>query len=707
MTPKRSIIVAWPNAWLIVWLALASCGGTQAQGPPPAPAPEPAATAAPPPAPAVPTENVSLRDVGLDPEKMDTTANPCDDFYRFACGGFVAKTEIPSDEPSWGSFNMLAERNRNTLHDILEIAARAPGDDPATQKLGTFYASCMDEAAVEKAGTRALDPLRATVRKVKDVRSLAAAVATLHKAGVPVLFRVRDSQDSKDATKIILEVIQGGLGMPDRDYYLKDDEHTKAVRTEYLAHAERMLVLLGRKPAAAKQAAADVLALETELARSQRPRTELRDAEKSYNRLDRSGLEKSLPSMAWSSFFTTVGFPDVQEVTVTSPGYVEALEGILKAHKPAQWQAYLDLHVGRAFAPALPKRFADEAFAWQKVISGQKEQKVRWKRCVEATDRMLGELLGQPYVKVAFAGDSKDAALMLVKEITRAFRENLASISWMDDATKAKAIEKSKQLEYLIGYPDSWRTYDFAVDRKDYAKNVVTASAFDIHYRLSKIGKPLDKKLWQMTPPTVNAYYDPSLNEMVFPAGILQPPFYSVKASIPVNLGGMGMVVGHELTHGYDDQGAKFDGAGNMSGWWPPAVNQQFHERTQCVVDYYSRYEAAPGLFENGELTQGENIADLGGVKQAFRAYQNLRKDAPTRQVADAFTEDQQFFLSVGQAWCAKAAPEYERLIIATNPHALPRFRVNGSLSNLPAFAATWKCPAESKMSPKDRCEVW
>jgi putative endopeptidase len=532
-------------------------------------------------------------------------------------------------------------------------------------------------------------------------------VATLHKAGVPVLFRARDTQDSKDATKVILDTIQGGLGMPDRDYYLKDDEHMTAVRAEYLAHVERMFVLVGRKPAAAKKAAADVLALETELAKNHRPRTELRDAEKSYNRVDRAGLESSLPSMAWTSYFATLGFPDIQEVTTTSPAYLTALDGIMKGHKAAEWQEYLELHVARGFAPALAKRFADEAFAWQKVISGQKEQRVRWKRCVESTDRLLGELVGQPYVKANFGGESKDAALLLVKEITRAFRENLAVIAWMDDDTKVKAVEKSKQLEYLIGYPDSWRKYDFVVDPKDYGKNVVAGSAFDMKWHLSQISKPVDKKLWHMSPPTVNAYYDPGLNEMVFPAGILQPPFYTVKAAIPVNLGGMGMVVGHELTHGYDDQGAKFDGAGNMSGWWPTAVNEKFHARTQCVVDYYSSYEAAPGLNENGELTQGENIADMGGVKLAFRAYQNLRKDASKRAVADGFNEDKQFFLSVGQAWCAKGAPEFERLQIATNPHALPRFRVNGSLSSMPAFAATWSCPVDSKMNPKNRCEVW
>jgi putative endopeptidase len=696
---KRSVV-------LLAWIG-AACGGTQASAPEPAPAaaaptPKVATPAA---RPSAPVDKVSLRDVGLDPEKMDPSANPCDDFYRYACGGFLDKAQIPADEALWGTFNMLAQKNRDTLHAILEQAAKSPGDDPVQEKIGAFYGSCMDEPAVEKAGTKAIEPLLSAARKVKDVRTLAAAVATLHKAGVGVLFRARDEQDRKDATKVIFGIVQAGLGMPDRDYYLKDDDKSKTLRDEYVGHVERTLTLLGHKDA--KKAAADVVALETELAKNHRPRNEMRDADKTYNRMDRAGVEKALPALEWKRYFATLGAPEMQEIDVSTPKYIEALEGIMKAHKPGEWRTYLEFHVAETYSQALPKRFADEGFAWQKVISGQKEQKARWKRCVDATDRGLGELLGQPFVKVAFPGDSKEAALMMIKQIARAFGENLASITWMDEATKVKARDKLTKLDFNIGFPENWRKYDFKIDPKNFAANAVAATEFEVRRHLNKIGKPVDKRDWNMTPPTVNAYYTASMNEMFFPAGILQSPFYSVKASIAVNLGGMGMVVGHELTHGYDDQGAKFDGDGNMSSWWPDEVNQKFHEHTQCVVKYYSSYEAAPGLYENGELTQGEDIADMGGVKLALHAYRDLRKEAPKRQVADGLTEDQQFFLSVGQAWCTKASPEYERLQIATNPHALPRFRVDGALSSTPEFAKVWGCQVGTKMNPPNRCEVW
>lgn len=671
-----------------------------ASGTPAQPAP---ATAAAPPAPE--TQQVSLAEVGLDASKLDRSAKPCDDFYRFACGAWLDRTAIPPDQPQYGTFNIIHDRNEALLHDILEHAAKEPGADPVLQKLGDYYGSCMDEAAVENAGVTALTPLMAAIASVKDGASLWRVLGELHRAGVDGLFALGPGPDKKDATHMIAQIAQAGLGLPDRDYYTNKDERTLALQKAYQAHAKNMFLLNGRTAAEAEKAAADSFELEHAIAESQKTRVELRDEQGTYNRVDRAGL-KQLAAVPWDAYFDTLGFPEITTINTVSVQYVAAFAKLTKDMPAAKWRNYLELRVLESASPFLPKRFVDESFAMVKLLTGQQEQRPRWKRCISYADASLGELLGQPFVAAAFGGDSKQGAQRTADGISSAFGDNLRTVTWMDDPTKDRARTKLQKMTRLIGYPDHWRTYDFAIDRTNFAATELAASRFESGFELARIGKPVDKGIWQMTPPTVNAYYDPQLNEMVFPAGILQPPFFDVKSGVAVNFGAVGMIVGHELTHGFDDQGSQYDGDGNMSGWWPPHVTEEFGLRTACVADYYAHYEPLPGLHLNGKLTLGENIADMGGVKLAFAAYRASRAGAKPI-VADGFNEDQQFFLAVAQAWCTKTSEELERLRTLTNPHSSPRFRVIGSLSNLPEFGDAFACSLGSTMRPEQTCKVW
>ncbi len=671
------------------------------------------AAAPPPAAPRKPAKPVSLASTGLDQGALDKSVAPCDDFFQYACGGWLAKTEIPADRSRWSrGFSEIQKQNEATLHQILEAEAKLPPASKTAKagetrgKLGEFYGACLDEEAAEKDGLRAIEPLRKRALAAAKGKALDAALAELHKHRVFAFFEITDDQDFKDATKVIATIDQAGLGLPDRDDYLQDDDKSKKLRETYLGHVERMLALAGRKPADAKAKAADIVALETRLAKASKTRVERRDPKGLYNRLDRAGLEKALPSVDWSEYFRGLGFPDLREINVTAPHFLEAVDAALKETKPDVLQAYLEWHVLRSFAPTLTHAFVDEAFAMEKAVTGQAEQRARWKRCVDATDGALGELLAQKFVAKTFGADQKKAVEDMVFQIRDAFGKELDKLDWMDAPTRAKAHDKLREMAYLIGFPPKWRTYDFDT-KGSYAHGVREARAWEERRRLAKIGKPLDREEWQMTPPTVNAYYDPLKNHMVFPAGILQPPFYGPKQSVPVNAGAIGMVVGHELTHGFDDEGSQFDGKGNLSGWWSDASRKSFDERAACVANQYDRYEPLPGVHLNGKLTLGENIADIGGIKLAFRAYQAMRAAAPEEEIADGYTEDQQFFLSVGQAWCTKAREEIVRLHARVDPHSPPKFRVNGALSDLPEFARAFSCAPASPMSPANACVVW
>jgi len=671
-----------------------ACGGKTPSTPPPPTTPAPTA---PTPAPATPPKTqTTLADVGLDASAMDRAADPCDDFYQYACGGWLARTEIPADRSVYGRFVEIFERNEAALHDILEKT-------PATEKIGAFYAACMDEAAVDADGTKPIQPLLATVAKVKDARSLRAAVVELHRNTIYALFNPAAEQDYKDATQMILRLTQDGMGLPEKGYYLRDDDRTKAIRVAYQDNVEKMMVLAGRKPAAAAQAAKDVLAVETAMAKVALSRVDQQEPEKTYHPTDAAGLAKLAPSIDWKAYLAALGRPDIRRFNVTSPEYLGGMSKLFGTIKPAQWRSYLAWQVVLWTIPSLPKAFVEQDFQFRQTLTGAKELPPRWKRCVRATDQMLGELLAQPWLKLAFGGDSKTTADRVVGGIVAAMDKNFAGVDWMDDTTRARAQEKLKKMIYLVGYPAKWKTYDFEVG-PSLAANMLAGAKWRQQDNLAKVGKPVDRLDFGMTPPTVNAYYDASYNKMVYPAGILQTPFFNAKAAWAVNFGGIGMVAGHELTHGFDSAGALFDGDGNMSGWWEKPVVEKFKERTAFVEKAYSELEGLPGEKVNGKLTLGENIADMGGVKLALSA---LHAQPEPAVVADGFSQDQQFFLGFGQAWCSKYREEEARMRLQTDEHSPPRVRVNGTLRQTPAFSEAFQCKVGSRMRPENTCVVW
>jgi len=702
---------------LATMLFAAACGGSKSAPVTAPPAPggndhavvtdDKVAVDEPAPAPTKPVTNKSLASIGLDPDAMDRTADPCDDFYQFACGGWLKTKEIDADKPlAQRSFVDIEDKNLAYEHDLLEALRTKPSKDPLDQKLAAYYGSCMDEAAIEKAGIKPIAPLLAVIAKVKDAKSLSAAVTQLHVAGFGVLFGMGPTQDAIDATKVVIGMDQGGIGLPDRDYYIKDDPQSKGLKAAYEGYVASLLVEAGHKPEAAKTEAAEVVALETELAKASKDKVARRDPKTMYNPIGKAGVAKAAPSFEWASYWKALSLSG-DAVTVGAPDFLVGVEAQIKATKPEVWRNYLTVQLLSKSANFLTKKLEETQFKFYAALTGQAEMQARWKRCAGHTGGALGDLLGQVFVRDRFPGQSKTAAEEQVHAIVTAMDANLDSLPWMDATTKAKAKAKLVAMTYQIGYPKKWRTYSFKVDAKSFGANALAARKAENARVNAKIGKPVDKDDWQMAVPDVNAYYDPQLNGMVFPAGILQPPFYSVDASIPVNLGAMGVVVGHELTHGFDDQGAQFDAVGNMTNWWQPETEKQFKTRTQCVIDQYNKYEVFGGGHLNGANTVGENIADIGGVKMALRGYRALRASAPDTVVADGFTEDQQFFLGFGQAWCTKMRPDFEKLLATVDVHSPGKWRVNGSLQATPEFGKAFRCKASSKMTPAKQCVVW
>jgi putative endopeptidase len=699
--------------------AAAACsGGNRAATVTPAatatPTPTPTPQTDPTPASAAPprlADTASFSAVGLDDHALDRSVDPCDDFYRFACGGWIDSAPLPDDKPSFTrAFDTIDDANLDYLRRLLDTAASskpAASSDPARAALGSFYGSCMDAATIDKRGLAPIKPLLALASRVHDGKTLTAAAIELHKHGITALWRFGSTSDLADVTQVIAGIAQGGLGLPDRDFYLRTDDTSTALLAAYEQHVAAMLGFTGMTPADASKAAHDVVALETAIARVSKTSVELRDPRGTYHRVERAGLVEAAPHLDWTAYLRGLGVPDVQAITASSVEFLTGLDGLVVTTPPATWRAYLSFHIVEDTAELLGAGPLAARFAFVSTLTGQKQDEPRWKRCVRATDAALGQLLGQSFVADRFGGDSRAQAEAMVRAIADAMGKNLGALSWMDDATRARALEKLHAMVYQIGYPDAWRAYDWKVKPRAFAENALAGRWFEIRRDLRKIGKPLDKRDWGMTPPTVNAYYDPQYNTMVFPAGILQPPFFDAKAAVAVNLGGIGMVMGHELTHGFDDQGAQFDAAGNLANWWTPAVGTRFAARTQCVVDQYTRYEAVPGTHVNGALTNGENIADIGGLKLAFAAYRTLRAGAKDPQIAGGFDEDQLFFLGFAQGWCTKAHPEYTRMLAQSNEHSPEQWRVNGTLSDTPEFAAAFRCKAGAKMHPANACTVW
>jgi putative endopeptidase len=647
---------------------------------------------------------------GIATADMDQSVKACQDFFHYADGGWIKAHPIPPEYPRWGTFNVLAEENRARLRDILDGLTQsqdlAPGSDE--RKLADYWSSCMNEKAVEAAGAKPIEPELARIAAIKSPGGLQAEAARLQREGVRVLFRFSSEQDRRNSEEVIAGVHQGGLGLPDRDYYLKEDARSREVREKYAAHVARMFELLGDEAPRAKAEADAVLALETELAKVSMPRVEMRDPDKTYHRLSVKRLATLAPSFDWPAYFVAQQTPAVASLNVAQPEFVQGLDALLKKFPLDTWKTYLRWHLVDAAAPHLSSPFVAEDFAFRgKTLQGTEKIEERWKRCVTFTDRQLGFALGRLYVAKYFPPEAKEQADALVHNLIAALHEDIATLDWMSPATRKAALAKLDAFTPKIGYPEKWRDYSkFEVSPASYAENVVRGHEFEFHREIAKIGKPVDRTEWYMTPQTINAYYSPSRNEIVFPAGILQPPFFDPKADPAVNYGAIGAVIGHEMTHGFDDQGRKFDGKGNRRDWWTPQDAKNYQARAACIEKQFDAYEVQPDLHENGKLVLGESIADLGGLTIAHRAYE-MSLGGAEPPVIDGFTADQRFFLAFAHVWAGVARPEYERMQVKVDPHPAPQFRAIGAPSNMKEFSAAFGCRPGDAMARVDACRIW
>jgi endothelin-converting enzyme/putative endopeptidase len=614
---------------------------------------------------------------------------------------------VPADQSRWGRFDQLLERNQEILRGILEKAAEPnPRRSAIDQKIGDYYSSCMDEAAIDQKG---LAPLQSYLKKIDGMRSakdLAATVAALHMIGVGTVFGFGATQDYKNSSSVIGMIAQGGLGLPDRDYYLKDDAKSNQTRDQYAAHLERTFKLLGAADPSAS--AGTVMSLETTLAKASLDRVSRRDPEKNYHKITRSELSALSPNFGWDKYLEGVGLPALDSLNVTWPDFVKAVDAAATTVSLDDWKTYLRWHLVRSMSPMLPARFVEENFAFfGKVLTGARELRPRWKRCVSYVDGDLGEALGEAYVKQAFPGDSKQRMLDMVHNLEAAMGRDIEGLEWMTPETRRRAIEKLKLVTNKIGYPDRWRDYStMKIVRGDALGNSVRANEFEYRRQLAKVGKPVDKSEWLMTPPTVNAYYSSLQNNINFPAGILQPPFFDRKMDDAVNYGGAGAVIGHELTHGFDDSGRKFDGDGNMKDWWTESDARNFESRTDCLVQQYGAYTAVGDLKLNGKLTLGENTADNGGLRIAYIALVEKLKSG-SQPPTDGLTPQQRFFVGWAQLWCQNSTDEARRLRALTDPHSPGFARANGPLLNMPEFREAFGCRVGQPMAPEKTCRVW
>lgn len=648
----------------------------------------------------------------IDPANIDSTCQPCRDFFQYANGGWLKRSEIPGDLPRWGSFNELQEQNYAALQDVLTEAAHAAptATDANTRKLGTFYGTCMDSAAVEAAGITPLASELKLIDAIKDRPGIESAIARLHHVGIPAAFAFRSTPDAKKSTRMIAELYQAGLGMPDRDYYTKSDSSSQQTRGEYVKHVSRMLQLSGEGSTSAEQSAQHIMRLETALANASMTREAQRDPESLYHLTRSTDLPRITPHFGWQQYLASYGLGGVGEINVAQPQFMTTVDSLLRATPVSDWKAYLRWTLIANTAPALSSPFVRESFGFNStVLRGVSEMRPRWKRCLEFTDQALGEVLGQAYVRKNFTPEAKARALEMVRNIRAELRARLGQLAWMSETTKKKAYTKLDAIINKIGYPDRWRDYTrLETQPGPFIANLLRANEFETARVVRRIGKPTDRTEWGMTPPTVNAYYNANTNEITFPAGIMQPPFFNPKADDAVNYGGMGGAIGHEITHGFDDEGRQFDAEGNLSGWWTEADTKEFNRRADVVRTQFDSYVAIDSLHVNGKLTLGENIADLGGLLIAHGAYRRSL-GGKTPAPIDGLSGDQRFFLAWAQIWRAKTRPEFVRLLVNTDPHAPPEFRTNGPLSNIPAFAQAFNCKQGDPMvRPENlRAQIW
>ncbi|MDX5481610.1 MAG: M13 family metallopeptidase [Hymenobacteraceae bacterium] len=649
---------------------------------------------------------------GLDLANMDTTVSACADFYQFANGGWAKNNPIPASESRWGAFNELAEKNNAVLRELLTEASSntTAAKGTATQMVGEFYAAGMDSVAINRAGITPIKPELDRIAAVKSRDELLRTVADLKTKGISGYFGMYVSQDDKVSTQYALQAGQGGLGLPDRDYYLKDDDRSRNIRSEYLKHLQNTFQLLGDDAATAQRKAQRVMAMETQLARASMTRVERRDPYATYNKMTIQEFARQNPNLNVTQLLTGMGAQAAKEIIIGQPKFFTELNAMLNKTPLDDWKTYTQWHLVRTMAPYLSQDFVQENFNFYgKVLSGAKEMQPRWKRVLRATDAAMGEALGQLYVQKTFSPEAKQKAMEMVNNLQEAFKEHVRDLEWMSEDTKRQALQKLEAFAVKIGYPDKWEDYKgLDISRDSYAANVMRASEFAFRDNIGKIGQPVDREEWFMSPPTVNAYYNPSMNEIVFPAGILQPPFFDPRADDAVNYGGMGAVIGHELTHGFDDQGAKYDFEGNLKDWWTKEDLQQFNQRADAVADQYNQYTVLDNLHVNGRLTLGENIADIGGLNIAYTALQKALENKNPGKIA-GLTPEQRFFLAWAQIWRVNARDEYLNQQILTDPHSPGRFRTNGPVSNMPEFYQAFGCDQGDPMvrAEENRVKIW
>ena len=643
----------------------------------------------------------------LDVTSMDRTIDPCVDFFAYSCGGWIKRNPIPPDQASWDTYSKMQDENLGRLRGILESAAAPdPKRNTVDQKIGDYYASCTDEKAIDGKGADPLKPSLQRIAKISSKAEIADAAATL--VDDNILFRFESIQDFRDANQVIANTDQGGLGLPDRDYYTKDDAKSVELRKQYLAHVQKMFELLGDKPETAAAEAQTVMRIETALAKGSMTRVERRDPKALDHKMTSAELETLSPEFRWQIYFAKVGMPSLPSLNVTAPTFFKTMSEELQKESLADWKTYLRWHVVHADASHLSAPFLNENFAFYgKTLRGQQELKPRWKRCTEYVDNDLGEALGQAYVKKYFSPEAKQKALKIVKEIQTAMQQDINGLPWMSPATKQQALAKLHGMANKIGYPDKWRDYSkLEIVRGDELGNVERARMFEFDRQLAKIGKPVDRGEWSMTPPTVNAYYDPQMNDINFPAGVLQPPAFDPNSDAAPNYGDTGGTIGHELTHGFDDEGRQFDAQGNLRDWWTDEDGKEFVKRASCISDQYSTYTIIDDIKINGKLTLGEDVADLGGLLLAYAAWKDDAK-GQTLDPIDDLTPDQRFFVGYGQSWCGQTRDETKRLRATVDPHSPEKYRTNGVVSNMPQFQEAFHCKAVSPMVNQNRCSVW
>lgn len=646
----------------------------------------------------------------LDLTNLDRTVDPCVDFYRYACGGWQKKNPIPPDQSSWDVYRKMENDNQQFLWGILEQAARG-GERRGIveQEIGDYFAACVNEDAIEKAGLKPLEPALRQIAGLRSARDLAIFLAGIHSGwGVNALFQFGADQDFGDSSRVIAFATAGGLGLPDRDYYFQQDAKSKEIRQAYAAHLQSMLELLGDTPAEAQREARTIVELETALAQATLTVVERRDPHRLYHKLSRAQFIALAPDFPWNAYLEAIGLTNLRELNVTEPAFFRRAGALVKTHRLAEWKPYLRVRLLETAAPYLAARFERAHFDFYgKYLQGTPEMRPRWKRCVGHVDDQLGEALGEAFVAKVFSPSQKEAAIGMTRAIEAAMEQEINNLPWMGPETKRQALVKLHGVVNKIGYPDHWRDYStIRISRDDFAGNAARAAAFEHKRELSKIGKPVDRGEWFMTPPTVDAYYNPQMNDINFPAGVLQPPLFDVKMDDAPNYGNTGTTIGHELTHGFDDEGRHFDAKGNLRGWWTPKDSAAFEQRAKCVSSQYAQYTVVDDVKINSKLTLGEDIADLGGTLLAYIAWKHLTEGRDLKE-EDGFSPDQRFFIGMAQWACSNERPEVKRERAMTDPHSPPEYRINGVVANLPPFGQAFACRAGQPMVRAEACRIW